>query len=251
MLIMWDIDSRVKLMRGRQRDPADDLPETLGDFLNAIVRCRKQLNIHVLDWDFIMLFAPDREWFPLYKREWNGHRQLHFALDDMHQWGACHHQKIIVVDDQVAFAGLDLTLGRWDTPEHRSDDPLRRELDGEPIPQPYHDVQIMVSGPAAAALGDLARERWFRTTGRRLKTPRAQGIQNNSDPWPAHVRPEIENVELGISRTEPEYGKQAEVREVEQLLLDSIASARESIYIEAQYFAAHKVGEALRKRLQQ
>lgn len=99
--------------------------------------------------------------------------------------------------------------------------------------------------------GDLARERWFRTTSRRLKTPRAQGIQNNSDPWAAHVRPEIENVELGISRTEPEYGKQAKVREVEQLLLDSIASARESIYIEAQYFAAHKVGEALRKRLQQ
>ena len=157
-----------------------------------------------------------------------------------------------MVDDRVAFAGgLDLTLGRWDTPEHRSDDPIRRELDGEPIPQPYHDVQIMVSGPAAAALGDLARERWFRATGRRLKTPRAQGIQNNSYPWPAHVRPEIENVELGISRTEPEYGKQAEVREVEQLLLDSIASARESIYIEAQYFSAHKVGEALRKRLQQ
>ena len=252
LIMAWDIDSRVKLVRGQQRDPTDDLPEMLGDFLNAMVRRRKQLNIHVLDWDFIMLFAPDREWLPLYKREWNGHQRLHFALDDMHPTGACHHQKIVVVDDRVAFAGgLDLTLGRWDTPEHRSDDPIRRELDGEPIPQPYHDVQIMVSGPAAAALGDLARERWFRATGRRLETPRAHGIQNSSDPWPAHIRPEIENVELGISRTEPEYGKQAEVREVEQLLLDSIASARESIYIEAQYFSAHKVGEALRKRLQQ
>ncbi len=252
LIMAWDIDSRVKLVRGQQRDPADDLPETLGNFLNAMVRRRKQLNIYVLDWDFIMLFAPDREWLPLYKREWNGHRRLHFALDDMHPTGACHHQKIVVVDDRVAFVGgLDLTLGRWDTPEHRSDDSIRRELDGEPVPQPYHDVQIMVSGPAATALGDLARERWFRATGRRLEAPWAQGAQDDPDPWPAHVRPEIENVELGISRTEPEYGKQAEVREVEQLLLDSIASARESIYIEAQYFSAHKVGEALRKRLQQ
>lgn len=252
LIMAWDIDSRVKLVRGQQRDPADDLPETLGNFLNAMVRRRKQLNIYVLDWDFIMLFAPDREWLPLYKREWNGHRRLHFALDDMHPTGACHHQKIVVVDDRVAFVGgLDLTLGRWDTPEHRSDDPIRSELDGEPVPQPYHDVQIMVSGPAAAALGDLARERWFRATGHRLEAPWAQCAQDGPDPWPAHVRPEIENVELGISRTEPEYGKQAEVREVEQLLLDSIASARESIYIEAQYFSAHKVGEALRKRLQQ
>ncbi len=252
LIMAWDIDSRVKLVRGRQRDPADDLPDTLGDFLNAMVRRRKQLNIHVLDWDFIMLFAPDREWLPLYKREWSGHRRLHFALDDMHPGGACHHQKIVVVDDRVAFAGgLDLTLGRWDTTEHRTDDPIRRELDGEPIPQPYHDVQIMVSGPAAAALGDLARERWFRATGRRLEPPRTRDIEDPTDPWPAHIRPDIENVELGIARTEPEYGKQPEVREVEQLLLDSIASARESIYIEAQYFSARKVGEALLDRLQQ
>lgn len=249
LIMAWDIDSRVKLVRGQQHDPADGLPETLGDFLNAMVRRRKQLDIHVLDWDFIMLFAPDREWMPLYKREWSGHRRMHFALDDMHPAGACHHQKIVVVDDRVAFSGgLDLTMGRWDTPEHRPRDPVRRELDGEPVPQPYHDVQIMVSGPAAAALGDLARERWFRATGRKLEAPR---VQDGPDPWPAHIRPEIENVEIGISRTVPEYGEQAEVREVEQLLLDSIASARKSIYIEAQYFSARKVGDALLKRLEQ
>lgn len=249
LIMAWDIDSRVKLVRGEQHDQADGLPDTLGDFLNAMVRHRKQLNIHVLDWDFVMLFAPDREWLPLYKREWTGHRRLHFALDDIHPAGACHHQKIVVIDDRVAFSGgLDLTMGRWDTPEHRPDDPVRREQDGEPVPQPYHDVQIMVSGPAAAALGDLARERWFRATGRKLEAPRVHG---GPDPWPAHIRPEIENVEIGISRTMPEYGEQAEAREVEQLLLDSIASARESIYIEAQYFSARKVSESLQKRLEQ
>ena len=217
LIMAWDIDSRVKLVRGEQASN-DGLPDTLGDFLNAMVRRNRKLDIHVLDWDFIMLFAPDREWLPLYKREWSGHRRLHFALDDMHPGGACHHQKIVVVDDRVAFAGgLDLTLGRWDTTEHRTDDPIRRELDGEPVPQPYHDVQVMVSGPAAAALGDLARERWFRATGRRLEPPRTPDIGDAPDPWPAHIRPDIENVELGIARTEPEYGKQPEVREVERL----------------------------------
>lgn len=49
LIMAWDIDSRVKLVRGRQHDPADDLPEMLGDFLNAMVQRRKQLNIHVLD----------------------------------------------------------------------------------------------------------------------------------------------------------------------------------------------------------
>lgn len=255
LIMAWDIDSRLKLVRGRPHDPDDNLPETLGDFLNAMARRREHLNIHVLDWDFIMLFAPDREWLPLYKRKWNGHQQLHFVLDDVHPAGACHHQKIVVVDDRVAFVGgLDLTLGRWDTPEHRSDDPIRRDLEGEPISQPHHDVQVMVSGPAAAALGDLARERWLRATGHRLEappTPAIHGSQAEPDPWPAHIQPDIEQVAFGIARTEPEYGERAEVREVEQLLLDAIASARDAIYIEAQYFSARKVGEALRARLQE
>ena len=49
----------------------------------------------------------------------------------------------------------------------------------------------------------------------------------------------------------PLYGGQAEVREVERLLTDAIAAAKNVIYIEAQYFTAHKVGDALAKRLEE
>ena len=39
----------------------------------------------------------------------------------------------IVVDDAIAFVGgLDLTGARWDTPEHRVDNPLRTDRDGKP-----------------------------------------------------------------------------------------------------------------------
>ncbi|SEO56173.1 VTT domain-containing protein [Nitrosovibrio sp. Nv6] len=246
LIIAWDIDSRVKLVR--EGEP-DGLPIELGDFLNSMVKLNSKLDIHILDWDFVMIFAPDREWLPLYKEKWNDHPRLHFCLDDRHPTGACHHQKIVVVDDQVAFAGgLDLTLGRWDTPQHAPRDSRRRDLESEPVPQPYHDIQMMVSGPAAAALGDLARERWRNATGMTLPAPR---IQTEANYWPAYLAPDVENVDVAICRTVPKYENQAEVREVERLLIDAIAAARNSIYIEAQYFTAHRVTDALAKRLKE
>ena len=39
------------------------------------------------------------------------------------------------------------------------------------------------------------------------------------------------------------------MREVERLLVDAIAAARQTIYLENQYFTAHAVGDALAKRL--
>lgn len=253
LIIGWDIDSRVELVKEQnpEHEP-DGLPVSLGDFLNSLIKRNSQLHIHVLDWDFIMLFAPSREWMPLYKEEWKAHPRLHFHLDDQHPAGACHHQKIVVVDDCVAFAGgLDLTRGRWDTPQHRPCDPRRRDGETDPIPQPYHDIQMMVSGPAAAALGELARERWHCATGEKLAPPRAPARSHleKSGYWPDYLTPDLENTTVAIARTIPRFGNQAEVREVEQLLLDAIAAARDSIYIEAQYFTAQKIGAAVEKRL--
>jgi phosphatidylserine/phosphatidylglycerophosphate/cardiolipin synthase-like enzyme/uncharacterized membrane protein YdjX (TVP38/TMEM64 family) len=246
LIIAWDIDSRIDLVR---EGKPDGLPVSLGAFLNCMIQRNSQLHIHVLDWDFTMIFAPAREWMPLYKQEWNGHPRLHFFLDDQHPTGACHHQKIVVVDDQVAFVGgLDLTTGRWDTPEHLPDDPRRRDLETEPVPQPYHDIQMIVRGPVAALLGDIARERWFRATGQKLAAP---GRQAPASYWPGYLAPDVENVQVAIARTIPRYKKTAEVREVEPLLLDAIAAARNTIYIEAQYFTADKIGAALEKRLEE
>ncbi|MFM1889406.1 MAG: hypothetical protein RLZZ565_163, partial [Planctomycetota bacterium] len=243
-VVGWDVDSRMRLAR----DHADDgWPAELGDFLNAIVAARRGLDAYVLDWDFAMLYALDREVLPIYKLDWSTHRRLHFRLDGEHPVGASHHQKIVVIDDALAFVGgLDLTKGRWDTPHHRPEEPLRVDPEGEPYP-PFHDVQLMVDGAAARALGELARDRWERATGRRPEG----GETRQSDPWPESLEPHFRDVEVAIARTEAEYDGHPQVEEVKALYLDSIAAARDSVYIENQYFTSAATGEAIARRLEE
>src|SRR4029079_18231612 len=121
LILGWDIDSRMLLAP----DGANDgLPAPLGEFLNAVVARERGLHGYVLSWDFAMLYAMEREWLPIYKLDWRTHRRLRFRLDDRHPVGASHHQKVIVVDDAVAFvSGYDLTRCRFDTSDHRIDDP--------------------------------------------------------------------------------------------------------------------------------
>lgn len=245
LIVGWDMNSQFRL----EREPVSDgLPVEFGKFLNSLVERNKHLHIHVLDWDYDVIYAADREWLPQYKLDWTSHPRLHFHMDNHHPVGACHHQKIVVVDDRVAFAGgLDVTMGRWDTPEHRPDDLRRCDIDNV-VPQPYHDVQMAVSGEVAVALGDLARQRWHKATGERLDPP-----ENCSDidPWPEDLVADVENVIIGISRTYPAYKDQPEVREVERIILDSIRAAEKMIYIENQYFTSQKVINALIERLQE
>lgn len=243
LIVGWDVNSRFRLAPD---DPGDGLPVRLGEFLDALARRREELEIHVLNWDYPMLYAPDREWLPVYKLGHATHPRLHYQADDHHPAGGSQHQKVVVVDDRVAFVGgLDFTLGRWDTPAHEPGDERRRMVEDE-VPQPYHDLEMMVDGAAARALGDLARERWHKASGETLEPPQPPA---DHDPWPDHVEPDLADVAVAISRTLPPYRDQAEVREAERLLLDAIAAARHTIYLENQYFTAHSVGDALAERL--
>ena len=242
-VIGWDVDSRISLA---PQGADDGLPQPLGAFLNHLAQRNEELEVYVLDWDFAMLYALDREVLPIYSFGWRTHRRLHFHLDDRHPPGASHHQKIVVIDDALAFVGgIDLTRGRWDRPEHRPDEPLRRSPDGEPY-APFHDVQMAVEGEAAAVLGELARERWRRATGR-TPAPHAPG----DGLWPADLEPDFTQVDVGIARTAPAYDGEAAVHEVKQLYLDGIAAARSSIYLENQYFTAPAIGDAIAERLRE
>ncbi|PWT72934.1 MAG: hypothetical protein C5B46_06100 [Proteobacteria bacterium] len=243
-ILGWDVDSRTVLTHS----PSDGLPGALGPFLQQLVRRRRNLEIRVLDWDFAMIFALQRELLPIYSPHWRKHRRLRFHLDDQHPVGASHHQKIVVIDDVCAFVGgLDLTIRRWDTNEHRSGDPRRVDPAGQPY-APFHDLQMMVAGDTAKALGELARERWRRATGMAVNPLR---VDSGDARWPESVRIDLTDVDVAIARTEPAHEGHEAVQEVKQLYLDTIAAANRWIYIENQFFTSMAVSEALAARLRE
>ncbi len=243
LVVGWDIHSRLKLIR----DPHHDgYPGEFGSLLNSLAEEKKDLHIHILSWDWAMIYMFEREILPVYRLDWQTHRRVHFRLDRFHPLGASQHQKIAVIDDMVAFTGgIDLGPRRWDTAEHVPGDDRRRDPDGKPYP-PFHDMQVGVEGPVAASMGDLVRDRWYRATGKSIEKPVV-----TESPWPEELPVEFKNIPVTISRTYPEWMGYPEVREIERLLLDSIAAARGIIYLEDQYVTSHSICDALCKRLQE
>jgi phosphatidylserine/phosphatidylglycerophosphate/cardiolipin synthase-like enzyme len=170
---------------------------------------------------------------------------LQFAIDGAHPTAAVHHQKIVVIDDVMAFCGgIDLTRERWDTREHLQDNAFR--LEGGTSYGPRHEAAVAVSGAAARALGDQARDRWRTATGQYV----AQVVVDH-EVWPSSLEPTMRNVDVGIARTLPELDKRNEVREVEALNLAAIAVARRTIYLENQYLASRALADALAQRLRE
>ena len=199
----------------------------------------------MLSWDFAVIYSLERELLPSRSFGWQESERLHFELDGRHPVGASHHQKIVVIDGAVAFSGgIDLTKARWDTRTHANDDARRTDPDGNTY-RPFHDVQGIVSGPAAAALRELVNERWRNATGEPLPDLDA----GQYDTWPADTRVHGEDVDTAIARTwiHPDCGR--DIHEVRQLYVDTIESARNYIYIENQYFTSPEITAALEQRL--
>lgn len=241
-IIGWDVDSRTPLM-GAGGTVSDDLPRELGLFLSALVTRRPELQVKILLWDYSLFFSSEREAMPALALRWRTPPQIDLCLDDAIPLGSAHHQKIVIVDEQVAFCGgLDLTIRRWDNSDHDPDNPHRVDPTGRPY-KPFHDVQLMVDGAAAEALTALARARWERAACESL--PRIEAGVARTDAWPRNLRPDLHDVPIGIARTEPPYSAHAEVREVETLFHDMIGAARETIYIESQYVACTNFAAAL------
>ncbi len=220
----------------------------MGEFLVSLLKEREGLHIHLLIWDFNPIYLAERELLMSLRFRLQGHERLHLHLDAHHPVGASHHQKVVVVDDRVALSGgIDLSRWRWDTPEHKPDDPRRIDPAGNPYP-PFHDLMMAVDGDAAKSLGQLARERW-QASGSTVAV--TEPTATDHDPWPASVAAVLTGHSVAIARTLPGFGSQPAVGEVASLYADSIAAARHYIYIENQYFTSHAITGALLDRLRE
>lgn len=250
MLVGWDFDTRIRLAVGRHwfsRPFRRRYPRRLGSFLVWLARHRKGLEIDILKWGLGFYQFITRGYMIVDVLRMASYKAITFNFDNHHPVGCSHHQKIAVLDDKLAVCGgIDMTMDRWDTREHKEKDRRRRRPHGRKY-RPWHDATMMMEGDAARLLGSLSRERWKRAGGEELGD-----VEVPSDSlWPEDLPVQFENVEIGISRTCAKYDGRDEVREIERLLLDQIAAANHFIYSENQYFTSPRIAEAISKRLEE
>ncbi|WP_428264175.1 VTT domain-containing protein [Haliangium sp.] len=242
LIVGWDVHSRARLRPQQREDPCE-----LGPLLDRLVARTPALSVHILLWDYAPIYLLERELLPMWQLGWRRHPRVHVDLAADHPVGASHHQKLVVIDDRMAFlGGVDLTIARWDESAHRPEDERRRLPDGSPY-GPFHDVQLAVDGEAAGAVAELARARWA-SAGAEVPGARDEGDPEH-DPWPPSLAPDLERTQVALARTRAAWKREPEQREVEALYLDAIAAAEGSIYIENQYLTSTAVCEALAARL--
>jgi phospholipase D1/2 len=243
LLIGWEFDTRIPL----DQEPEDGAPGKLGPFISWLAKERPGVSIHILKWDVgaIKLLGRGTTIFRLLR--WAKSKQILFKLDGAHPFGASHHQKIVVIDDSLAFCGgIDMTGSRWDTRGHEDCDKRRRRPTTGRAYCPWHDSTMAVDGEAARALGELARERWRAAGGAPIDPPECDG-----DPWPEELQPAFRDVEIAVARTKGAYEGAPAVREIEALFLDMIGRAKRFVYAENQFFASRVISEAIAKRLEE
>ena len=237
----WDFDTRIPLEpdeKGRG--------ERLGGMFIRLAKRNPDLQIDVLKWNFGALKQFTRPAAVRWLWRWWRTDNIDFRLDSSHPFGCSHHQKIVVIDECLAACGgIDISTRRWDTSNHRDEDPRRASPDGD-LFGPWHDTTMMMSGPVAQALGELARERWKTATKAELDE-----IEPCSDEWPEGLEADFEDVDVAIARTRAAYEDLKEVREIESLTLDMIAAAKRFIYFENQYFTSAKIAAAIAERMKE
>ncbi|MFG7486758.1 phospholipase D-like domain-containing protein [Methylorubrum rhodesianum] len=242
-LIGWSFDPRARLLPG----DSPDAGESLAELLRRLKAARPELAIRILIWDMPWPISAGNDHTPDSVRASLG-PDIDFRIDGTLPFGACQHQKILVIDDRIAFCGgSDFEVNRWDTPAHRDRDPRRRLPSGEDYP-PRHDVMMLVDRSAARALAELARERWRRATGETVPLA-APETDPSYDPWPETLAPHLSDVTVGLSRTDPPFAGRPAVTESAALYRASIRAAERFIYLENQYLASPVVAAALAARL--
>jgi len=229
--------------------PGQGEPERWGPVVRSIADAHPELDVRLLIWKSSLPIAATQNFFPHKARACFEGSRVQFRLDSSIPLGACHHQKVIVIDDRLAFCGgCDVGPDRWDTLLHHDDDERRRKRDNKSYFECRHETMAVVDGEAARNLGQLFRHRWERSCGEILPPP-ADDEPGGHDPWPSGIEVAFRRACVGLARSEPKWRHYSEVRETERLHLASIAAAERLIYMENQYFASPIMAEALAARL--
>lgn len=251
-IVGWDIDSRIRLLRGED-EKNSEAPSIVSDLLRWKAENNPELNIYLLRWDSSLAFFSKREMWAKEVWEEKTPDNVQTELDGTIPMGGSQHQKIIVIDDELVFSGgMDISTNRWDTRDHPVVSEERNGPDGE-YP-PLHDVQMVSSGPIVADFSKLVRWRWLRVADSEpveIRTSAHTHTDAELPPtWPEAFPPLFENADCALARTIPFMDEVEPAQEVRNMLLDLINEAESLIYIENQFTTRQEIAEALNKRMQ-
>jgi len=157
--------------------------------------------------------------------------RIRCVVDSHERPAHCHHEKLVVVDDRVAFVGgIDLT-GLGGDRVDENDHPYRAALG-------WHDAAVMIRGPVVADVAEHFRSRWQEVAGERLAAPVVQGPEGG--------------VELQLVRTVPEriydFARHGDFRILEAYSR-ALRSAERLIYLENQFLWAPELVAILAEKL--
>jgi phosphatidylserine/phosphatidylglycerophosphate/cardiolipin synthase-like enzyme len=196
-------------------------------------RLAERIDVRVLVWagSPLPVFHPDRADVEGVRHAFEFGSRIRFATDAKERPMHCHHEKLVIVDDRVAFVGgIDLTDyagDRWDTSAH-----VARGSVG------WHDAAAVVRGPIVADVAEHFRARWREVTSEELppaKTPRRAG-----------------DVELQFVRTIPEKVYRSVPRGEFRILeayVRALRSARKLVYLENQFYWSSEIAAILEQKL--
>jgi phosphatidylserine/phosphatidylglycerophosphate/cardiolipin synthase-like enzyme len=205
-------------------------PRTLGDALRDV---SGHARVRVLLWAGARLpvIRPTRSDSRRARDAFAGIPGVHVALDDREYLQHCHHEKLLVVDDRVAYVGgLDLThltADRWDTSGH------------EPRPSlGWHDAAVRLEGPVVGDVAAHFNARWTEVTG--------EGLADLEAPPPvgAHAVQFLRTIPEKIYGFLPdgEFSILADYRR-------ALAGAQHLIYLENQFLWAPEIVDILEEKL--
>ena len=208
-------------------------PENL-ELSRLLARLAERVRVRVLVWagSPLPLFHPDRRDVDSALRRLVVGTKIEAAADANERPLHCHHEKIVVVDDRVAFVGgIDLTTyggDRFDSPGH----PARKDIG-------WHDALCVLRGPAVHDVAAHFRQRWHSVTGESLPSP--------------EVQPPAGDVEVQVVRTVPERVYDAVPRGEFRILeayTRALRSATKLIYLENQFLWSSEIAQILRDKVE-
>ena len=246
LLAGWQFDSEVRLLRG------DDEMEAGGEvrflkFLERLCEINPELKVYILAWDFSAVFSLEREWFQSIIFNWSTNERIHFRFDSVHASGATHHQKFVIADGVIAYAGgMDICSSRWDDRRHLRENPKRVDVDGTSYGS-YHDIQTYHTGEVVQVLLELFNRRWIDSGGSPLKLPRAGQL---APELPAQAfRFPTRKVAVSLTQAPAPQTTQEKIQQIRHLFVDAIMSADNLIYLESQYFSSQAIYWSLIARM--